>query len=318
MERDRRGQRIVVLGGGGFLGSHVCARLIAEGAAVVAVDSWITGRERNLEAIYGPGTLEIVTADAAEVAIEGPVSAILHLASPASPPDYLKHATATLRAGSVATLHAIDLAAAHGARLLFASTSEVYGDPLVHPQPETYAGNVDPTGPRAVYDEAKRFGEAAVAAAGRDGRADVAIVRIFNTVGPRMRPDDGRMVPAFVAELLDTGTVTIHGDGRQTRSVADVGDTVDGLLRTLDASISGPINIGNPDEHTVREIAGWVGEALGVTVMHRFVPAMRGDPVRRCPDITRASRVLGWRPTMSAHGAVVRAARWLAAERVAP
>jgi len=317
MERDRRGQRIVVLGGGGFLGSHVCARLIAEGAAVVAVDSWVTGRERNLEAIDGPGSLEIVTADAAEVAIEAPISAILHLASPASPPDYLKHTTATLRAGSVATLHAIDLAAAQGARLLFASTSEVYGDPLVHPQPETYTGNVDPTGPRAVYDEAKRFGEAAVAAAGRDGRADVAIVRIFNTVGPRMRPDDGRMVPAFVAELLDTGTVTIHGDGRQTRSVADVGDTVDGLLRTLDASITGPINIGNPDEHTVLEIAGWVGEALGVTVMHRFVPAMRGDPVRRCPDITRAQRVLGWHPTMSAHGAVVRAARWLAAERVA-
>jgi dTDP-glucose 4,6-dehydratase len=317
MERDRRGQRIVVLGGGGFLGSHVCARLIAEGAAVVAVDSWITGRERNLEGIYGPGTLEVVTADAAEVAIEPPVAAILHLASPASPPDYLRHATATLRAGSVATLRAIDLAATHRARLLFASTSEVYGDPLVHPQPETYTGNVDPIGPRAVYDEAKRFGEAAVAAAGRDGRADVAIVRIFNTVGPRMRPDDGRMVPAFVAELLETGTVTIHGDGRQTRSVADVGDTVDGLLRTLDASVTGPINIGNPDEHTVLEIASWVGEAIGVKVTHRFVPAMRGDPVRRCPDITRARRVLGWRPTMSAHSAVVRAARWLADERVA-
>jgi len=160
MEHDRRGQRIVVLGGGGFLGSHVCERLVAEGASVVAVDSWVTGRERNLEGLEGPGTLEVLSGDAAEVAIDGPVGAILHLASPASPPDYLRHPTVTLRAGSVATLHAIDVAEAHGARLLFASTSEVYGDPLVHPQPETYTGNVDPTGPRAVYDEAKRFGEA--------------------------------------------------------------------------------------------------------------------------------------------------------------
>src|SRR4051794_2938464 len=318
MERDRRGQRIVVLGGGGFLGSHVCERLVAEGASVVAVDSWVTGRERNLEGLEGPGTLEVLSGDAAEVAIEGPVGAILHLASPASPPDYLRHPTVTLRAGSVATLHAIDVAEAHGARLLFASTSEVYGDPLVHPQPETYTGNVDPTGPRAVYDEAKRFGEAAVAAAGRDGRVDVAIVRIFNTVGPRMRPDDGRMVPAFVAELLDTGSVTIHGDGRQTRSVADVDDTVDGLLRALDAPVAGPINIGNPDEHTVLEIAGWVGAALGIEPSHRFVPGMRGDPAQRCPDITLATRVLGWRPAVTAPEAVVRATRWLAAERVAP
>src|SRR3954449_7966049 len=230
MERDRHGQRIVVLGGGGFLGTHVCERLLGEGATVVVVDSWITGRERNLVGLDGPGTLEVVTADAADVAIDGPVAAIMHLASPASPPDYLRHPTETLRAGSIATLHAIDLASAHGARLLFTSTSEVYGDPLVHPQPETYTGNVDPTGPRAVYDEAKRFGEAAVAAAGRDGGGDAAIVRIFNTVGPRMRPDDGRMVPAFVAELLDTASATIHRDRRQTRSVADVADTGDRRL----------------------------------------------------------------------------------------
>src|SRR3954464_14400345 len=293
MERDRHGQRIVVLGGGGFLGTHVCERLLGEGATVVAVDSWITGRERNLVGLDGPGTLEVVTADAAAVAIDGPVAAILHLASPASPPDYLRFPTETLRAGSVATLHAIDLAHAHGARLLFASTSEVYGDPAVHPQPETYTGNVDPTGPRAVYDEAKRFGEAAGAArrpprpggaAGRGGRVDAAFVRIFTPAGPRMRPDDGRMVPAFVAELLDTATVTIHGDGRQTRSVADVADTVDGLLRALDAPGRGPINIGNPDEHPVLEVAGWVAEALCVEPTFRFVPAMPGDPARRCPD----------------------------------
>src|SRR3954466_12403055 len=261
MEHDRRGQRIVVLGGGGFLGSHVCERLVAEGASVVAVDSWVTGRELNLEGLEGPGTLEVLSGDAAEVAIDGPVGAILHLASPASPPDYLRHPTVTLRAGSVATLHAIDLASAHGARLLFASTSEVYGDPAVHPQPETYTGNVDPTGPRAVYDEAKRFGEAAVAAAGRDGRVDAAIVRIFNTVGPRMRPDDGRMGPAVGAQPLDPASATIHGDGRQTRSVADVADTVDGLLRALDAPVRGPINIGNPDEHPVLEVAGGGGRS---------------------------------------------------------
>src|SRR3954447_151279 len=330
MEHDRRGQRIVVLGGGGFLGSHVCERLVAEGASVVAVDSWVTGRERNLEGLEGPGTLEVLSGDAAEVAIDGPVGAILHLASPASPPDYLRHPTVTLRAGSGAAPHAIDRAAAPGAlqaidvaeaqggRLLFASTSEVYGDPLVHPQPETYTGNVDPTGPRAVYDEAKRFGEAAAAAAGRDGGVDAAIVRIFNTVGPRMRPDDGRMVPAFVAELLDTASATIHGDGRQTPAVAAVADTVDGLLRALDAPVCGPINIGNPDEHPVLEVAGWVAEALGVEPTFRFVPAMPGDPARRCPDIALAERTLGWRPRVSARDAVVRAARWLAAERVAP
>src|SRR3954447_12249632 len=318
MERDRHGQRIVVLGGGGFLGTHVCERLLGEGATVVAVDSWITGRERNLVGLDGPGTLEVVTADAADVAIDGPVAAIMHLASPASPPDSLRHPTETLRAGSIATLHAIDLAHAHGARLLFASTSEVYGDPAVHPQPETYTGNVDPTGPRAVYDEAKRFGEAAVAAAARDGRVDAAIVRIFNTVGRGRRPDDGRMVPAFVAELLDTASATIHGDGRQTRSVADVADTVDGLLRALDAPVRGPINIGTPDEPPVLEVAGWVAEALGVEPTFRFVPAMPGDPARRCPDIALAERTLGWRPRVSARDAVVRAARWLAAERVAP
>src|SRR3954470_7315562 len=318
MERDRHGQRIVVLGGGGFLGTHLCERLLGEGATVVAVDSWITGRERNLVGLDGPGRLGVVTAAPADVATDGPPRATVHPPGPASPPDYLRHPTETLRAGSIATLHAIDLASAHGARLLFASTSEVYGDPLVHPQPETYTGNVDPTGPRAVYDEAKRFGEAAVAAAGRDGRVDAAIVRIFNTVGPRMRPDDGRMVPAFVAELLDTGSVTIHGDGRQTRSVADVADTVDGLLRALDAPVRGPINIGNPDEHPVLEVAGWVAEALGVEPTFRFVPAMPGDPARRCPDIALAERTLGWRPRVSARDAVVRAARWLAAERVAP
>src|SRR3954454_24339966 len=211
MEHDRRGQRIVVLGGGGFLGSHVCERLVAEGASVVAVDSWVTGRELNLEGLEGPGTLEVLSGDAAEVAIDSPVGAILHLASPASPPDYLRHPTVTLRAGSVATLHAIDVAEAHGARLLFASTSEVYGDPLVHPQPETYTGNVDPTGPRAVYDEAKRFGEAAVAAAGRGGAGGR---------GGRPRRSGGRGDPAHLQlrRAADAARRRPHGAGVRGRA----------------------------------------------------------------------------------------------------
>jgi dTDP-glucose 4,6-dehydratase len=312
--RDRRGQRIAVLGGGGFLGSHLCDRLVADGAAVVCVDSWITGVATNVAASSArAGTFEVVTADAATVDLEGPIDAIVHLASPASPLDYARFPRETLRAGSTVTLHALDLAQAHGARLLFASTSEVYGDPLVHPQREDYTGNVDPIGPRAVYDEAKRFGEAAVAAARRDGEVETTIARIFNTVGPRMRPDDGRMVPAFTTELLRDGTMTINGDGRQTRSVADVDDTVDGLLLLLDSQHPGPVNIGNPDEHTVLEIAGWVADALGVEPEMRFAPAMPGDPVRRCPDISLANEVLGWSPHVTAHDAVVRAARSIAA-----
>jgi len=307
------GARVVVLGGGGFIGSHLCGRLLRSGAAVTSVDSWVTGRPRNLSPLLGHPAFTMLTADASvSIPWTGSLDAVVHLASPASPVDYAAHPTETLRAGSLATLHAIDLAAATGARLLFASTSEIYGEPLVHPQPESYTGNVDPVGPRSVYDEAKRFGEAAVAAARRGG-VDTAIARIFNTVGPMMRPDDGRVVPAFTAQSLAGAPFVIHGDGSQTRSVADVDDTVEGLLQLLASGHPGPMNIGNPDEHTVLEIATWVATALGdLEPTFTFVPLPTGDPTRRCPDITLARTELGWSPTRSAWWAVTRTARWLA------
>jgi dTDP-glucose 4,6-dehydratase len=307
------GARVLVLGGGGFLGAHLCARLLRAGANVTAVDSWITGRPGNVTPLLGHPAFSMATADASvDVPWSGSLDAIVHLASPASPIDYAAHPIDTLRAGSLATLRAVELAAATGARLLFASTSEVYGDPLVHPQPETYTGNVDPVGPRAVYDEAKRFGEAAVAAAGRAG-VRTGIARIFNTVGPLMRADDGRMVPAFTSQVLAGTPLVIHGDGSQTRSVADVDDTVEGLLRLLASDHPGPINIGNPDEHTVVQIATWVAAALGeLEPSFTFVPLPQGDPVRRCPDITLAREALGWEPTRSAWRAVTRTAVWLA------
>jgi dTDP-glucose 4,6-dehydratase len=306
-----------VLGGSGFIGSHLCERLLAEGVRVIAVDDLSTGRLENVAHLEHDPGFDLVQADAAGAwSAPRDTEGVLHLASPASPVDYLRLPLQTMRAGSAATLRAIEEAASSGARLVFASTSEVYGDPDVHPQPESYTGNVDPTGPRAVYDEAKRFGEAAVAWAARAGVVDGAIARIFNTVGPRMRPDDGRVVPAFTAQLIAGEPLTIHGDGLQTRSIADVDDTVDGLVRLLHHQTNGPINLGNPDEHTILDVARWVAQALGVRdPERRFVPAMQGDPAVRCPDITVARRVLGWSPTVPAHLAVRRAARWLADAR---
>jgi dTDP-glucose 4,6-dehydratase len=311
------GRRVVVLGGGGFIGSHLCARLLDDGAEVVAVDSWLTGRRSNVAHLTSSPSFKAVTGDAAErIPVDGPVDVVFHLASPASPPDYHRYPEQTLRAGSLATFRAIDLATRWGARLLFASTSEVYGDPLEHPQREDHLGNVDPIGPRAVYDEAKRFGEAAVASARRSGRADTTIARIFNTVGPGMRRDDGRVVPAFVADALAGRPMTIHGDGSQTRSIADVDDTVEGIVRLAASDHPGPINIGNPEEHTVLEVADWVADALQVSDRRlAFVTAPVGDPRRRCPDVTLAHSALGWRPVRSAREAVVRAASWLAGGR---
>ena len=306
----------VVFGGAGFLGSHLCDRLLREGASVIAVDNFLTSGAGNLEHLSHEQRFRFIEADVTQarpLPFEGGLHAdfIVHLASPASPLDYLRYPDQALRAGSLGTFSAVALAREHDARLLFASTSEVYGDPEVHPQPEWYAGRVDPVGLRAVYDEAKRFGEAVVSSATRSGAVNGTIARIFNTVGPRMRPDDGRMVPAFVESCLAGEPMTIFGDGSQTRSVADVNDTVEGLLRLLRSDHPGPINIGNPDEHSVIEIAGWVAEALGVTPDTTFQSAMEGDPSIRCPDISLARSILGWEPEVTAYEAVIRASRWL-------
>jgi dTDP-glucose 4,6-dehydratase len=307
--------RTVVLGGAGFVGSHLCERLLAEGSRVVAVDSLITGRRRNVEHLRADEAFELIRADVSTpFDVDGPVDAIMHLASPASPLHYLQYPTETLRAGSLGMFNAIDLASRKGARLLYASTSEVYGDPLVHPQEERYLGNVNPVGPRSVYDEAKRFGEAALSSATRSGQVPGRIARIFNTVGPRMRRDDGRAVPAFATQAIMGEPITIHGDGSQTRSIADVDDTVEGLLRLLASTYTGPVNIGNPEEHTIADVASWAAEAAGVEPMFAYVPRMEDDPTVRCPDISTAIEVLGWRPRVSARRAVERAVEWFAGE----
>jgi len=308
-------RRAAVLGGAGFIGSHLVERLLADGVEVVAVDNLVTGRRSNVEALAGSG-FTFMEADITDpLRLDGRFDAVLHLASVPSPFDYLRLPEETLRVGSIGTFHAVAFAAEHRARLLFTSTSEVYGDPLVHPQPESYAGNVDPTGPRAVYDESKRFSEAVVTSAARLGHVDARIARIFNTVGPRMRVEDGRAVPAFAAQAVTGRPLTIFGDGRQTRSIAAVEDTVEGLLRLLASDVRGPVNLGNPDEAPIGEIARWTAEAVGVTDPQlEFLPKMEGDPAVRCPDITRARAELGWEPRLTAREAVARAAVAIAAD----
>ena len=296
------GGTAVVTGAAGFLGSHFADALLADGWRVFGLDNFVTGARENLpddprftlieRDVAGPG---------GESWVAGlPVKAglVAHLASPASPRAYREHPRTTLRAGSVGTLNALEYAAASGARFLLASTSEIYGSPAVHPQPESYWGWVNPVGERAVYDEAKRFAEAATAEYRRsDGNA--AIVRIFNTYGPRMRPDDGRLIPALLAAARAGAPLPIHGTGRQTRSVCYVSDLVDGLLRIAgDRTFAGVVNLGNPEEMKVVEIARAVSRAVGVThrVRHLLLPP--DDPPRRCPDITRARTELGWEPVV--------------------
>jgi nucleoside-diphosphate-sugar epimerase len=312
-----RSLRAVVLGGAGFVGSHVCRRLRDDGMDVVALDSFITSRPENVATLRAMDGVVLIEADVSEpFDVEGPVDIVLHLASPASPVDYLRYPLETLRASSLGTFHAMALASRKSARMLFASTSEVYGDPLVHPQPESYAGNVDPVGPRSVYDEAKRFGEAAISSAVRSGTLDATIVRIFNTVGPGMRSDDGRMVPAFATRALAGLPLQIHGDGGHTRCVTDVDDTVEGLLRLVRSDHPGPMNIGSEDEHRVLSIAAWCAEAAGVEdPRYEFLPGMQDDPALRRPDITLARSVLGWEPRVPARVAVDRTVAWFAAAR---
>ncbi|MFF7183528.1 NAD-dependent epimerase/dehydratase family protein [Streptomyces sp. NPDC008121] len=289
--------RVAVTGGGGFLGSHLCEALLRRGDSVVCLDDFSTGDPENIAHLLSEPSFEFLHADVSEgVEAAGRVDAVAHLASPASPPDYLRRPLETLAVGSRGTENALRLALRHGARFILASTSEVYGDPLVHPQEEAYWGNVNSIGPRSVYDEAKRYAEAVSAAYRRTHRLDVGIARIFNTYGPRMRPHDGRVVSSFITQALTGEPLTIYGDGRQTRSFCYVDDLVRGLLALLDSSAMGPFNLGNPVERTVSELASIVLAMTGSAseVKHHSLPV--DDPARRRPVIARAREELGWEP----------------------
>jgi dTDP-glucose 4,6-dehydratase len=296
-------KRAVVLGGAGFLGSHLCEALLARGEQVVCVDNYLTGSRRNVEHLLAGPDFELLEADITEpFSITGPVDHVLNFASPASPIDYAQLPIETLRVGSIGTEHGLQLAREKKARFLQASTSEIYGDPLIHPQVETYFGNVNPLGPRSCYDEAKRYGEAICAAYARVHGVEVRIVRIFNTYGPRMRLDDGRVVPAFISQLLRGEDFTVFGRGEQTRSFCYASDEVRGILLLLDSAETGPVNIGNPVEMTVLEFVEAVraaGKSLGLPGADGkldFKPFPENDPKRRRPDITKARTILGWEP----------------------
>jgi len=290
-------KRAVVTGGAGFLGSHLCERLLADGVAVVCVDNLITGKRENIAALESRDDFEFVLHDVSKpIDVAGPVDYVLHFASPASPIDYLELPIQTLKVGSLGTHNSLGLAKAKGARYLLASTSEVYGDPLVHPQPESYWGNVNPVGPRGVYDEAKRFAEAMTMAYHRVHGLETRIVRIFNTYGPRMRPRDGRVVPAFVAQAIAGEPMTVFGDGSQTRSFCFVDDLIEGIYRLLLSDEAEPTNIGNPHEMTILEFAETIRAAVGSDSEIVFKPLPVDDPKTRQPDITKARAVLGWEP----------------------
>lgn len=290
-------KRALVTGGAGFLGSHLSERLLAEGIAVVAVDNLVTGKMENVAHLRGRDDFEFVRHDVSRpIEIDGPVDYVLHFASPASPIDYLELPIQTLKVGSLGTHNSLGLAKAKGARYLLASTSETYGDPLVHPQPETYWGNVNPVGPRGVYDEAKRFAEAMTMAYHRYHGLETRIVRIFNTYGPRMRPRDGRVVPAFIQQSLLGEPLTVFGDGSQTRSFCYVDDLIEGIFRLLMSDEVLPTNIGNPHEMTILQFAERIRALVGSSSPIDFRPLPVDDPKTRQPDITKARRVLGWEP----------------------
>ncbi len=303
---------MVVTGGAGFLGSHLCDALVARGDEVVAIDNLATGRLSNIEHLFGADGFTFVRHDVSSyVWVPGPVDAVLHLASPASPKDYLDMPIQTLKVGSLGTHNTLGLAKDKDARFLLASTSEVYGDPQIHPQTEGYWGHVNPVGPRGVYDEAKRFAEAMAMAYHRTHGVKVRIARIFNTFGPRLRPGDGRVVSNFLVQALQGDPLTLYGDGSQTRSFCYVDDLIRGLLALLDAGETGPVNIGNPVEHTVRQLAEIILEVTGSSSSLVLEPLPVDDPTQRRPDITLARRLLGWEPTVELGDGLARTANWL-------
>ena len=309
----RRSGRVVVAGGAGFLGSHLCERLLERGDEVIALDNLITGSLANVEHLFAEPGFSFQHQDVStHVHVSGPIAAVMNLASPASPKDFSEIPIPILKVGALGTHNLLGLAKDKGARFFQASTSEVYGDPLVHPQPETYWGHVNPIGPRGVYDEAKRFGEAMVMAYHRHHGVDVRIVRIFNTYGPRMRPDDGRVVSNLLVQALSGEPLTIYGEGEQTRSFCYVDDEVEGFLQLLDSDHVGPVNIGNPNEFTVRELADLVLEITGSSSELVFEPLPTDDPTRRQPDITLARSVLGWEPKVQLREGLARTAEHFA------
>ena len=292
--------RVLVTGAAGFLGSHLCDRLLTEGHRVVGMDNFLTGNPANIAHLRKHPSFQFVLHDVANfVEVQGPLDGVLHFASPASPVDYLDYPIQTLKVGSLGTHKALGLSRAKGARFLLASTSEVYGDPLVHPQPESYWGNVNPVGPRGVYDEAKRFAEAMTMAYHRYHKLDTRIVRIFNTYGPRMRPKDGRVVSNFIVQALKGDPLTVYGDGSQTRSFCYVDDLIDGIVRLFERGGPEPTNIGNPHEFTVRQLAELVLRLIGSRSAIVEQPLPTDDPKVRQPDIRRARETLEWEPRVS-------------------
>ena len=309
--------RYLVTGGAGFLGSHVCERLLDEGATeVVCLDNFITGDRSKIAHLAGRDGFEAVEFDITRPYFpEHALDVVLHLASPASPPAYLANPIHTLKVGGLGTLHALGVAKAAGARFLLSSTSEVYGDPEVRPQPETYHGNVSITGPRGVYDEGKRYAEALTMAYHRSHGVETRIARIFNTYGPRLSPGDGRAVPNFIVQALEGSPITVYGDGSQTRSFCYVDDLVDGLLALLRSDEAEPVNLGNPDERSILDLAQLIVEFTGSTSEIVFEPLPTHDPKVRCPDITRARSILGWEPKVSLDEGLRKTIEWFRTAR---
>ena len=310
--------RALVTGGAGFLGSHLCERLLSEGYSVLCRDNLRTGSLENIaHLLQGRTDFEYVDRDVSTyINVPGEIDEIYHFASPASPKDFARIPISTLKVGALGTYNSLGLALAKGARFMLASSSEVYGDPLVHPQTEDYRGNVNPIGLRGVYDEAKRYAEAMTMAYRRHHRLETRIVRIFNTYGPRMRVDDGRMIPNFVTQVLSGKPLTVHGDGTQTRSIQYVDDLIEGVFRLMKSSESRPVNLGNPVEMSVREVAEMIIEMSGRECELVHMPLPEDDPKRRCPEIRRAKETLGWEPRVPAREGLRRTLEWFA-ERLA-
>ena len=313
MAEAEAGKRALVTGGAGFIGSHLCERLLSEGYSVVCMDNLRTGDLGNVAHLQGSPNFEYVAHDVTTyINVPEQLDEVYHFASPASPADFERIPIPILKVGALGTYNALGLAKARGARFMLASTSEVYGDPLVHPQPEGYWGNVNPIGIRGVYDEAKRYAEAITMAYHRHHRVDTRVVRIFNTYGPRMRPDDGRMIPNFVSQVLGGEPLTIYGDGSQTRSVQYVDDLIEGVFRLMRSDERRPVNVGNPVEYSVREVAELILELSGSASELVHKPLPKDDPKQRCPDITRARDSLGWEPNVSAREGLELTLNWFA------